>query len=358
MVDNIIKLTSNLIAFVSTKDNYEERKKIIDFVKDYFKGETVFIEEFDNNQVPAIVISTKKIKNPKIFLSGHLDVVGAKPEDFQAKVVDNKLYGRGAGDMKAACAVMMEVVKYFSRQQNAPSLALMLTTDEEVGGQSGAGYLINTLGYRSQVVIVPDGGKDLKTIILNQKGILHVKIKARGKLAHAARPFWGENAIDKLIKIYHDLREVVPEIKERLWETTMNLSKISGGISNNSVPDYAEMILDIRFINNEDKNKIINKLKDLCDDFEILAVGNPIIQKEDDAYMLKYKRIAADELGEKIEFSKVEGSSDARFFAENGISTIVTKINTANIHSDDEWVDIKEIEHFYNILLKFITIFS
>lgn len=354
MKDKLIKLSSDLITFRSIKENYSVRKDIIKFVKDYFKDDNVYIEEYDYNNVPSIVISLEKTKEPKIFLSGHLDVVDAKDEDFKPRVEGNKLYGRGSGDMKTACAVMMELLRYFSKEKNKASLALMLTTDEELGGLNGAGYLVNEVGYKSKVVMVPDGGKDLKTIILNQKGILHIKIKAHGKLAHGARPFWGENAIDKLINIYLELRKEIPELKERLWENTLNLSKISGGQSTNSVPDYAEMTLDIRFINPDYKDKILDNIKKLTDNFEILATGYPTIQYEDDPYMLKYKKIMEEELGSKIEFSKVEGASDARFFSAKGVSTIVTKINTENIHGDGEWVDLDEMESFYNAMIKYI----
>lgn len=354
MQEKLIQLSSKLISFPSTKENYGVRKEIISFVKNYFKDDEVFIQEYEHNQVPSIVVSLVDNKNPDIILSGHLDVVDAKVQDFQAQLEGNKLYGRGAGDMKAACAVMMELIKYFSKQKKRPSLALMLTTDEEVGGLNGAGYLLGEQGYRAKVAMVPDGGKDLKTIILNQKGILHIKIKAHGKLAHGARPFWGENAIDKLLDIYRELRKEVPKLKERLWENTLNLSKISGGVSNNSVPDYAEMILDFRFINPKDKENILLKIKNITSEYEVLAIGNPIIQKEDDFYMLKYKKIIEEELGDKINFDKVEGSSDARFFSENGVSTIVTKINTQNIHGDGEWVDVKEMLIFYKAMLRFI----
>ncbi|MEA1937207.1 MAG: M20/M25/M40 family metallo-hydrolase [Patescibacteria group bacterium] len=355
MENEIIKLTEKLIAFSSVEEDLKAKQSIVNFVEKQFKNEDVFIKKFVHNNIPSIVINLRKEKNPFLFLNGHLDVVSADKNFFKAKVKNKKIYGRGSGDMKAGCAVMIEVIKFFSKQKKKPSIGLMLTTDEEIGGANGVGYLLNEKKYKSQFAVVPDGGKRLNTIVLNQKGVLHFKVRSFGKSSHASMPFLGKNAIDDLINRYIKLRKVIPEIKEGEWKNTMNLGKILGGETINKVPDYAEMFLDIRFTKKEDRKKIFKEVEKIFKEIEIVAEGHPFIQNRNHPLIKLYANIANEELKREVNSIKKEGASDARYFFSKKIPTIITKINCGNIHGENEWVDIAEMKKFYNILVKFIS---
>lgn len=355
MKDVLIKQTCDLIKFRTTKENLKSLYEIINFVTNQFKGEKVYIKKYKSNGFPSVVITLKKEKNPKFFLNGHLDVVAADEKDFTPKVKKRRIYGRGSGDMKAGCAVMIEIMKHFSRQEKPPSLGLMLTTDEEIGGANGVGYLVRKKGYKSEIALIPDGGVDLKTIILNQKGIIHLKIKEFGKAAHGAKPFLGENAIDGIIKKYLEIRKVVPELKGRRWSNSMNLGRIEGGEATNKVPDKAEIFLDIRYTKKGDKDRILDRISQITKNYEIIGEGDPFIQNKNDYFLKNYQKIAEDVLGGSICFSRVEGASDARFFSEVGVPVIITKIGCDNIHGDGEFVDVNEMVNFYKILEKFIN---
>ncbi len=353
--ERLVNLTLKLISFPSTKDNARARKNIINFIKKYLSKEKVFFREYESRQFPSLVITLKKEKNPDILLVGHLDVVPAAPADFQGKVKQGRIYGRGAGDMKAAVAVMIETLKYFARQKPKLSLGLMLTTDEEIGGFNGVGYLLKQKKYKPKLAFIPDGGHDLSTIVFREKGVLHLKIKAKGKAAHAARPFWGDNALEKLIVIYLKLKEIIPDLKEGQWLNSMTLSKISGGQAINQVPAQAQMYLDIRFIDQKNEEKIMRQIKKITSS-EILARAPAFFQPKNHKYIKLYKRQAEKIIGKKISFVGSEGASDARFFSEQNIPTIITKINCGHIHADKEWVEIKEMFLLWQILINFLTI--
>lgn len=349
--EEAIRITSDLIRIRSTKDNEEGRKDAVDYVKRYFEGEGVFMKEFKKDGVYSVVVTLKKEKNPYLFLNGHLDVVLAKDEQFMPRVEGDKLFGRGSGDMKGGCAVMMMIMKELSRRKKKPSVGLMLTTDEEIGGKNGAGFLVNEKGYRSELLIVPDGGKDLHEIIVNQKGILHVKIKAHGKSAHGSRPFLGENAIEKVFEYYREIQKVIPPLKSSEWKNSVNLGKIEGGKSVNAVPDYAEMHLDIRVTKKGEKEKLFKKIQKITGgNVEIIAEGEPFVQSEKHPLVKKYVSVAKRHKEKGIRVARVEGASDARFFSAQNVPTIITKINCENIHGDNEWISIGDMEKFHNIV--------
>ena len=357
LAKDLVQLTSRLIKYQTFDGNFKAKKNIIAFVKKQFVKENVYIKEYIQSEFPSIVITLKKEKSPDIFLNGHLDVVPALQDDFIPKIKNNKIYGRGSGDMKGDCAVMIEVMKYFAQQKNRPSLGLMLTTDEECGGRNGVEYLIKKEKYSAKIAIVPDGGQNLETIISNEKGGLRLRLRCYGRSAHSSRPYRGKNAIDELIQTYLKIRKIFPEIKEGEWRDSLNLSLIQGGDIINKVPDYAEASIDIRYVKEWDGDKIFQKIKEINPNVEFITKSSVFIQPKNNLYIKQYKKIAEQELGKTVNFLKVAASSDARFFTKQGIPTILTKVSCNNIHAENEWVDIREMEIFYRILVNFIKNF-
>jgi acetylornithine deacetylase/succinyl-diaminopimelate desuccinylase-like protein len=109
----------------------------------------------------------------------------------------------------------------------------------------------------------------------------------------------------------------------------------------------------VRFVDNVYQQEIVASLKTITDDFEILAMASAVTQSYDQ-FLKIYRKIAEQEMGKRVNYSKSEGTSDARFFSEKGASAIVTNIDCGNIHAKNEWVDIGQIDIFYKILIKFI----
>ncbi len=356
MNQKLIKLTKDLIKFPSTKENPQAQKKVIDFVADYFKKDHVFTEKYCHNGIWSLVINLKKEKNPFLLFNGHLDVVTADKKDFIPYLKDKKLYGRGAGDMKGQIAVIMEVVKFFSKQKDRPSLGLMFTCDEETGGANGVGFLLEQKGYNPKLAIVPDAGNSLENIIIKEKGVWHLKISARGKSAHAARPYLGENAIDKLIDNYLKIRNIIPKAKKKAWKNSLNLGIISGGIAVNKIPDYAEMKVDIRVTSLEEGKRIYRKIQKIVGEknVEVIIKADPLTQKKNNGFIRAYQKIAEEKIHKKIKFGFEEGAADARYFNEKDIPVILTEARADNFHSQNEWIDLEEQEKFQQILIEFI----
>lgn len=350
----LIKLTSDLIKFRSVADNLPAKEEVMKYVEEQLKMPGVKVKKYKSRGLPSLVATFQGEDNPQIMLNGHLDVVPAAVKDFIPKVKGNRIYGRGSGDMKAGCATMIEAMKYFVEQDKKPSLGLMLTADEEIGGFNGVGYLVDIKKYRPKLAIIPDGGVDLSTLVINEKGVLHLKVVAKGRAAHGSRPFNGENAIDKLIDTYTNFRKELPHIKQNEWKSSMSLGYIQGGEATNKVPDYAEMKLDIRFVDHKEKNRILAFIKKAVSRYEILAQAPPLAQDKNNNYVKAYKEVVKKKTQRSIQFQRSEGASDARFFSEVGTPVISTKINCANIHGDNEWVDIRELVQFYEILVSYI----
>ena len=349
-------LTQRLIEIPSVSHDKEQLRRIVEFVRNYLDVPGIYIQEHELNGYPSLVATFEDTKQPECLMVGHLDVVSAHNDAYKATIVNDRLYGRGSGDMKGAVAVMIEVMRHLAMNPQKPSVGLMLTTDEEVGGFNGVHYLLEKEGYRADVAIIPDSNSGMETLILGQKGVLHVKVMAEGQAAHGSRPYLGENAIDKLIHHYLEITAGIPTAtSDAEWGTTINLGKIDGGLNINQVPDSAELHLDIRYTEPKEAKSILSHIKKATKgEYDVLAEGYPVVVAEDDQWIQRFAHVLKDS-GLAVEFQREEGSSDARFFAEKAVPVIITGLNKGNTHGDKEWVSIQDLSTFQKILSTFLV---
>jgi len=362
MKERIAKTLEELVKFKTTANELEELVKIVDFVEDKLsKLEGLFLRRYTVKGKPSLFASFYNTYHPEILFVGHLDVVDARPEDFVPRIEGDIMYGRGTIDMKGSCAVMVELVKELAKESNRPNVGFLFTTDEEVGSECGVKYLVENEGIGGEFVIIPDGGEDFQ-LVTEGKGVFHVKIVARGKATHGSRIFEGDNALDKLVSIYNEIKSHFhpePCGDPDHWHNTLNLGKMVGGDSVNRVPDYGEIYLDIRFVHPYTVKKIENMITEVLRkydgvSYETISTGETVYTPKDNPYLQRYKKIAEEVLGRKVNFVKEHGATDGRFFSERGMAVLITAPRGGNIHGNDEWVDLNSLALLFQIFLRFV----
>ena len=133
------KLLKDLISFKTVTDE-NEFIKCFNYIKDYLKDSNLFIKEYTYKNKISLVISNTKSKELDIIFCGHIDVVPGNSKQFKAKIIGNKMYGRGTYDMKGHDAVMIKLMKNLNTNYK---IALFLTSDEEQGGFKGTDILLD-----------------------------------------------------------------------------------------------------------------------------------------------------------------------------------------------------------------------
>lgn len=357
----LIETAVNLISIQSVADRPDELYRSIKFVEDFFAHcPKLKIKKFEHNGKYSIVISTVETLTPDILMVGHLDVVPAPNKMFEPRIEGVKLIGRGACDMKSENAVMMHVLREVVQDDCPPSVALMLTTDEEVGGRDGVHHLVDDMGYRCKVALVPDGGEAAKDIVTESKGVLQVRIVSQGVNAHGSVPWQGQNAIEKLLDACQNIRDLFhKKDTEDHWYTTFNIGTIVGGSGTNQVPADASCTIDIRYPSSISKKEILSRIKkavSLCEVKVILDAGasktdsnNPAVKSYIESMIKIY--------GTNPNLCRNHSAHDGRFFTNYGIPVIVSRPESGAQHSDDEWVDICSLESFYLLYLDFVRSF-
>lgn len=353
----ILLLAENLIRFKTVKDNPLEIRNCINFIKEYFSSSKVVVQEFESSGKPSIIISYPRGIGSTLLLNGHIDVVEGEEKQFNPQIKDGRLYGRGAVDMKSGVAVIMFLMKEFADKM--PPISLMIVSDEEIGGLNGTSFLINQ-GHTGRFVLAPEPNQSLSVekldIIIAEKGVLWLEIKTFGKSCHGSRPWLGENAIEKLIKIYQQIKLLFPETTGGdHWKNTMNLGKISGGNAPNSVPAEAEMVLDIRYTEETEPEEIIAKIQEIPDlNVIVLEKTYPLSNDKDTPEILQLKACAEKITNEKVNLIQEHGSSDLRFFSEKGIPAVIFGPKGGNHHGKDEFVYLSSLNLFYRTVQEFI----
>ena len=345
ILNEIVKNSIKLIGYKTIKENYKEINKALDFVKKELKD--YYIKEIIIDNYKNLVISNTLDNDLDIIFCGHIDVVPC--EKYEAKVIDNKLYGRGAFDMKSQLSVMMSILK---NNKTNKKIALIITSDEEIGGNCCKQIL---KGYNASLAVIPDAGKNFE-LVVEEKGLLQLEITAKGITAHASEPFSGDNPIIKLFDIYNDLLNIYPMPKDKDdFKTSVNLSKLNGGISTNMVPETASMVLDIRFTNEDKIEEIINNIKNLSDDIEIKVLDSgPTFYVDHNLDIIQeFIKNCEQILNKELKISKCLATSDAIYFSEKNIPTIMMNPNGDYWHNPGEYV---EIDSLYNLYELFVTL--
>lgn len=346
MKEEIITTLKDLLSFKTFEENKDEFDKLFDYVKN--KYDNLKIQEYEFNNKKALVVSNTSEKELDIIICTHVDVV--YDETYEYYEDDENIYGRGTIDMKGSVAVALTLLKNLKTNLK---VALFMTSDEEIDGY-GASQLAKI--YTGKFVIVPDGGSNFE-LIAEEKGLIQLELSTKTKAAHAARLFDGENAITKLFNVYNKIIEAYPLPKsEDEYITSVNLSKLNGGVSNNQVPDHATMFLDIRYISKDNREEIINFIKGIDPSVlvKVVTIGSAFHTDLENENVENYINSCEKILNKKITIKGCESTSDGIFFADLGMPTVIMNPLGKNPHSKDEYVNKESLLTLYKIYEDFL----
>ncbi|MFN3926148.1 MAG: M20 family metallopeptidase [Pseudanabaenaceae cyanobacterium] len=207
---------------------------------------------------------------PPLCFTGHLDTVplGATPwqyDPFAGETAGDRLYGRGATDMKGGVAAMVATgIQLGQLPELKAGLVLVITAGEETCLQ-GAYHLASLEGVLGTAGAIVVGEPTGNYPWIGHKGVVRFEITLRGVTAHASMPEEGINAIHKgaaaVLKLQDYQFQVMPH--PLLGKPTLNIGTIAGGLNINSVPDRCVLGIDIRTIPGQDHQSIQAELQAL-----------------------------------------------------------------------------------------------
>ncbi len=320
--------------------------------------------------------------NNGLVLSGHTDVVPVDGQDwtsepFTATIRGDKLYGRGACDMKGfiACAltILPQAVQLSSSGQLRRPLHLALSFDEEVGCL-GAPLILADLKARG---ITPDycivGEPTNMAMVVAHKGIAVYRCRVHGKSAHSSLIGQGVNAISYASKLVGYVDTLAEELSTRddndalftVPYSTLSVGTIHGGTATNIVPNLCEFTFDYRNLPHMTQDDILApiqaKVAELNAQMQARApeTGIELMQEESvpamtDNNSAELQSLIAALTGDD-ERHKVAYATEGGQFTNAGIPTIICGPGSIEqAHKADEYVELIEIERCDGFLQKLL----
>lgn len=354
-VDQLIAHLQTLTGFPTVTGDQATCKQCIDYLHDQLSPFGLHINTIQSGGYTSLIATTQPTTKPKLLLQAHIDVVPASREGFLLKESDGKLYGRGVYDMKFAAAAYLALVEELGPNLAEYDFGIMFTSDEELGGRDGVGYLLDK-GYGAEVCILPDSGNNWH-IESSCNGGWWLALTARGKAAHGSRPWEGQNAIVSLLSGLHEIQALFADKSKD--DCSLTISQVSGGTAVNQVPDQAEATLDIRFRTNPLFDELRSSITQIAKRYHLAMVSHEKMQATTvdltENHTASYIAVAESVLGQKIKGCHSLGGSDARYLRQNGIPTIMMRPEGGGAHSDNEWVSKQGLSDFYKILKRYVV---
>jgi succinyl-diaminopimelate desuccinylase len=229
-----------------------------------------------------------------VHFNSHHDVVevghGWTRDPFGGAVEGDRIYGRGACDMKGGLAASIIAAEAFvaTFPDHPGTVEISATADEESGGFGGVAWLAEQ-GYfapeRVQHVIIPEPlHKD--RICLGHRGVWWAEVETHGRIAHGSMPFLGDSAIrhmgavlteieERLYPLLERKKTAMPVVPEGARQSTLNINSIHGGEAEPEagytglpapcVADRCRIILDRRFLIEEDLAEVKSEIREVLE---------------------------------------------------------------------------------------------
>ena len=356
--ERLVALTRDLILIPSIPSRPEEQRRCYEFVKNHLDAmDQICIREIEVEGHRSLLALPEGCEHPAILLCAHLDVITHPDLGFyRSDIRDGRIIGPGAGDMKGALAILIDLFCGLHHQFPGLSLGIAVTSDEELGGEHGIGYLFGPLGLRCGTAVVPDGGS-LHEVTVDEKGLLHLRLRTLGTAAHAARPWLGVNAIDRLSEALHRVRsafDLAASANDGEAAATCAVTVIDTENSTyNRIPSEASAILDIRFPMPHTAEAMRARVADAAGDevqLETIIQAAPTHLQPDPAYLAAIETVT----GEPARTVREAGASDARFIGACGIPVQMSRPLVGNLHAANEWIDIESMVTFHRICACYI----
>jgi succinyl-diaminopimelate desuccinylase len=228
---------------------------------------------------------------PCVHLNGHVDVVeagqGWSLDPWAGEVRDGRVYGRGACDMKGGIAAAVVALEALIEEGllRRGAVEVSATVDEESGGYGGVAFLARRGLFsppRVDHVIIPEP-LDVDRVCIGHRGVWWAEIETRGRIAHGSMPFLGDCAVRHMAAFVERLerellpalaarRTAMPVVPEAARAATLNINAVHGGqaeghagLPSPCVPDRCRLVIDRRFLLEEDPAAVKREIMGLLD---------------------------------------------------------------------------------------------
>ncbi|ADI31801.1 M20 family metallopeptidase [Staphylothermus hellenicus] len=339
-----------------------------------------------NPDKPRYILLARIGESDKVLqFNGHYDVVfpgeGWKITDpFKPLKKNGRIYGRGSTDMKGGIAAFLAAMIYLATTKEEPPISVeaAIVPDEEIGGATGTGYLVNVLGSKPTwaVIAEPSG---LDNIWHGHKGLVWGEIVVKGKQSHGSTPWLGINAFEKMVYVAKYLIEnYLPRLKDKTSRYEYDLpegkhptatlgGKLSAPGSINIVPGQVSFSIDRRLIIEENTNDAIEELnkyiveaaKKYSADVELRIIERmePAFTDPSSEIVEALAKAIRMDTGVEPRRTICVGGLDLRYYSYKGIPVATYGPGEPSMpHKVDEYIEVENLHKVIDVYVDLVNI--
>ncbi|MDG6896660.1 succinyl-diaminopimelate desuccinylase [Actinobacillus delphinicola] len=313
---------------------------------------------------------------PVFVFAGHTDVVPVGDESqwhtppFSGEIIGDRLFGRGAADMKGSLSAMIVAAENFvtAHPNHNGTVAFLITSDEEDSGKNGTKRVVDWLIENQQPVTYclvgePSSTEKLGDVVKNgRRGSLIGYLRIFGIQGHVAYPHLAENPIHRALPFLTQLVNYEwDQGNEFFPKTSLQITNIHAGQgSTNVIPPYVDIQFNLRYsseLNHEIiENVVETLLKENALKYEIKwhLSGKPFFTAPG-RFTNAVKNAVKNVTQVESELNTTGGTSDGRFIAQTGAEVVELGPINALIHKVNEWTsceDLIKLEKIYQMILE------
>jgi len=300
-------------------------------------------------------------KAPTVVFCAHLDTVGTAGmtiPPFEPRVEGNRVYGRGAYDMKGSAAAILSAAAALGRESFPGRVLVALVADEEYAS-IGAQDFVKRHPADACVLTEPSDGR----LILGHKGFVWAEIVAKGRAAHGSRWDLGVSAIARMGRIIaaldrFDQQELRTRTDPLLGPASQHCSLIQGGSGLSTYAQDCILKIERRTLPGETPEQVLKELQGVIQsageeaDVRLLLDRPPLRCDADSTIVSCLREAITSVTGRDPEVAGVGYWMDAALFAAAGIPTVNYGPSGAGAHEAVEWVDLDSVVTCAQVLVQ------
>jgi succinyl-diaminopimelate desuccinylase len=298
---------------------------------------------------------------PHLLFEGHTDVVTEgdpadwKLDPFGGDLIDGRLYGRGAADMKGGLAAMLLATRAVAEAGPFPGRITVACLVDEEGMMSGAKHFVahgHADGVDAAICCEPEAGE----ICPVSKGSLRLRVDGRGRMAHGAMPHHGDNPIPRLAALVVGLADLQRELQERVGEhpqlglpyLTPTVLEAGTPAQMNVIPAGASLWIDVRTVPGIEHSEVVERIRALAGTTTAVTVidDRPVVDTPSESDVVAALRAAHEAVtGEPARIGGVPGATDGTVLTSRaGIPSVVYGPGGKWIaHQANEFVEVDDL---------------
>ncbi|MFG0288188.1 MAG: M20 family metallopeptidase [Rhodopirellula sp. JB044] len=283
---------------------------------------------------------------------------GPGGDPFSAIVLDGRLYGRGACDMKGSLVAFLDAARKVPREEQTLPLWIACTADEEVGFEGARFLTENSNAYTELVAADPVsiiGEPTMLHVIHAHKGICGMQIRSQGHAAHSSTDM-GVNANVAMVPMLQTLLEIHNRCltDEALRNDAFDPPTLTWnfGVSDamktvNIVPDHSNAWASMRTMPGVDGKDIIEQVKQRADElgltFTLYSGGDPMHTDAEAPFIRELCELASTYIGPNSP-EAVCYATDACAFGQLKRRVVCGPGSISQAHTTDEFIEIEQLE--------------